>query len=429
MPESSSPDRLSWSGFFRNSTKAIFVISGKTGRLRYVNPAWEELTKRKLAQVRGTKIATQRRSVSRFWRAMCPPEEVLLGQSIACRRAVPPHENGPPWWDIQFVPLPTSSGFLGIIGIITPVGEPLPKGQPRWPDWLADLQLKQSARYKLESFDGETLARQRVLSQARLAATHSAPLWLDGEPGTGKRTLAQAIHNASSVRNRAFTVVDAQALKTYLVESLLFSPGGIAQSTQVGTVYFREAVSLTQELQARVLNWANRPGCPRLMFGSTQPADEALFAGILLPVFYTRFASHQIKMVAVRDCLDDLPKAAATLLLDPTHGLPEQIRDVLRLHTWPGNFRELRAVLRKLEQAGMQYSALPRRFRELQLHVPPPASQKSQPLDVTLSKIEEQIVRLGLSRFPHKPSMVCEQLGITRTRLNKIVARLDKPAE
>ena len=68
---------------------------------------------------------------------------------------------------------------------------------------------------------------ERFQGQLRHAAQSSAPVWLVGEPGSGKETAARVIHHAGPHRDRAFVGIDCAGLQPFLIESLLFGHGGL----------------------------------------------------------------------------------------------------------------------------------------------------------------------------------------------------------
>src|SRR5436190_193244 len=90
---------------------------------------------------------------------------------------------------------------------------------------------------------GSSPASRRLLGQLRHAANSSAPVWLVGEPGSGKETAARVIHHAGPRRNSGFVGLDCAGLQPYLVESLLFGHGGVL-GAPVGTLYLKDPVTL-----------------------------------------------------------------------------------------------------------------------------------------------------------------------------------------
>ncbi|HET6576613.1 MAG TPA: sigma 54-interacting transcriptional regulator, partial [Fimbriiglobus sp.] len=390
-PEPDDRPRFAWRAFFHKATVPVFVV-GPTRRLRYANPAWEKLTSKPLAKVRGMRVSA-RRSASPLGQVLAAPPEVWAGQTARSRRPVPPAEVGPPWWDVTFVPLPGDGRMLGVIGLVAPVGEPV-RGGPKVSPALADLRRKHAAAYPFELFAGSSTASERLLSQVRLAAQVTAPVWIVGEPGTGKETLARVIHHNGPTREKAFLGLDCAGLQPALVESLLFGKGGLAGSGQLGTVYLKDPAALPANLQDRLAGWltADKADLPRLICGSTRTAADEVRGGRLIPLFHTALAVLELRVPPLRERLDDLPTVVDRLLdRFPTKPvIAEDIWPVLRSYDWPANLRELADELgqavRRAEAGPVTRDHLPRFVREKHLLAsePHPAVGRSWTLDGVL---------------------------------------------
>ena len=178
-----------WRAFFHQSTTPVFVLGGGR-RLRYANPAWEKLTGTALADALGM-VCSARRHSSPLAAALAPTPEVQCRQA----RHRPPCSTraraGTQWWDIAFAPLAGAEGLYGIVGFITVVGESAPHAARKLPASLVALREKHGAHYSLDLFAGSSPAAERFQAQLRHAAQSSAPVWLLGEPGSGKETAAQ----------------------------------------------------------------------------------------------------------------------------------------------------------------------------------------------------------------------------------------------
>lgn len=79
----------------------------------------------------------------------------------------------------------------------------------------------------------------RLLEQARMVAQSDVSVLINGQSGTGKEILAQAIHNASPRSKNAFIAINCGALPEQLLESELF---GHARGAFTGAVSSREGL-------------------------------------------------------------------------------------------------------------------------------------------------------------------------------------------
>jgi DNA-binding NtrC family response regulator len=409
---------------FHRTATPLFVV-GPTHRLRYANPAWEKLTGRPLAKVRGMRISA-RRSAAALARAFAPPAEAWAGRTITSRRAVPDADAGPPWWDITFVPLPGDGRPLAVLGFVTVVGEATPRASARtMPAVFAELRHDHAANFTFDLFAGGTPTADRLVALARLAAQTTAPVWIIGEAGSGKETLARVIHHNGPTREQAFLGLDCAGVAPLLIESLLFGKAGLAASRHLGTLYLKDPAALPRDLQDRVATlFTARPAGARLICGASSAALDDMRAGRLIPPFHAALSVLEIALPSLRNRLEDLPRIADRLLtrLGQT-ATAEEIWPVLRSHDWPGNVRELADVLAQaVRRAGAEpprCEHLPRRVRERHLiasnPLPPPGPART--LDAILEAVEKRLIERALREAHGSQTDAAEALGIFRTRL------------
>src|SRR5262245_42249685 len=330
-----------WRAFFQQTTTPVFVL-GKGKRLRYANPAWEKLTGVKLDEALGM-VCSARRTSTPLQSALAPTPEALAGRADRARRPAPPHRSGPPWWDVTFAPLTSDEGQFGIVGFVAVVGEPVPAAARKIPASVAALRDQHAKHFDPDLLGGESLESVRLVAQARLAAQLTVPLWIVGEPGSGKETVARVVHHASAARDRAFVAIDCAGLQPYLIESVLFGHGGLSASDRVGTVYLKEPSALPRDMQQRLADHFAEHTGPRLICGSARTAPEAVAAGALVPAYHTALSVLELRVPPLRDRLDDIPWVALEIVPDRT--IDDAALPVLRAHNWPGNLRELADVL------------------------------------------------------------------------------------
>lgn len=419
-PEPADRPRFAWRTFFHKATVPVFVV-GPTRRLRYANPAWEKLTGKSLATIRGMRVSA-RRSASPLGQVLAAPPEVWAGQRH--ERHVPPRRPG-------------DGRMLGVIGLIAPVGEKV-RGGPKVAPALADLRQQAAAAYPFELLVGPSPASERLLNQARLAARVMAPVWVVGEPGSGKETLARVIHHNGPTREKAFLGLDCTALSPALVESLLFGKGSLANSGRLGTVYLKDPAALPSNLQDRlaVLFTADRADLPRLVCGSVRPAVEDVRAGRLIPPFHTALAVLELRVPPLRERLDDLPSLIDRLAdrLADRPAVAEDVWPVLRTYHWPANLRELADILgqaaRRAAGGPVARDHLPRLLREKHLIAsePHPAVGKPWTLDGVLEAVEKRLIELALRKSGNSQTEAAELLGVFRARLWRRMEALAIPA-
>ena len=106
---------------------------------------------------------------------------------------------------------------------------------------------------------------KRLLARARRIALHDVPVLIQGESGTGKELLAQAIHKASSRRDRPFVAVNCGAIPAELVEAEFFghtkgaftgadhAREGYLETADGGTLFLDEVGELPLMAQVKLL--------------------------------------------------------------------------------------------------------------------------------------------------------------------------------
>lgn len=217
------------------------------------------------------------------------------------------------------------------------------------------------------------------------------PVLITGPTGTGKEIIAKAIHEMSLRKGKPFIHVLCPGLSPALLESELFGhikgsftgamqdKPGIFEVASDGTVFLDEVADLPIELQPRILGVLNegkfRPvGSAKeketkariiaatnqdlLSLGNNKFRQDLYYRISVLPIRRKALAdeirgSHPsgMNIFVLRIMAEIIPKTVKVkgkkeLSPAPVLVTPEAIKK-LALHTWPGNFRELRNVLKR----------------------------------------------------------------------------------
>ncbi|WP_203077001.1 phosphoenolpyruvate hydrolase family protein [Falsiroseomonas ponticola] len=188
--------------------------------------------------------------------------------------------------------------------------------------------------------------RQLAARVARLVAT-DLPILVEGEPGSGRTTVARAIHQGSR-RAGPLTLLDAREN----IGPRLFGGGGPAAllALRHSTVVVENADALPPTLRTQLADWIERgtferfakPGerVPRARLVLTHPPGGEALARSL--------SAQRLVVPPLRERLDDLPLLARAMLRGLHRGSGELDPGVLRFlmaRSWPGNLRELAHVL------------------------------------------------------------------------------------
>ncbi len=228
-------------------------------------------------------------------------------------------------------------------------------------------------------FVGSSVQVQPMYAQLAKVAPTDATVLLEGESGSGKELLAEAIHERSRRASAPFIVVDCGAIAETLIEAELFghergaftgadkARAGAFERAHGGTVFLDEIGELPIGLQTRLLRVLDRRHVARI--GSSQRIDidvrviaatnrnlehEVEESRFRLDLYH-RLAVVEIRVPPLRERDQDVEllarRFATTLGAEANLISPEVVRR-LRSHAWPGNARELRNYVERLVLLG-----------------------------------------------------------------------------
>jgi hypothetical protein len=431
-----------WQALFQHARDPLYLLN-RQYRILFVNRAWEDLTDLPAITARGLTCLRRASIPQDPWdvviRAICcPPPEVLKGKTGRVRRLVPgiprPREPRPTparWWDIEFFPLHDKKGRLRVLGKITPLPLNEPIRTPPLPEKLMALRESRAQQYSFDKLASEVPPVQRVVDQVRLACATNIPVLLVGEPGTGKHWIARTIHHHGKTREGTLVALDCKRLPSSALSCVLFGERSLREGQ--GTYYFRELAYLSRDAQIWLRDYIREAGetaSPRLIAsGGVDPLAE-IRAGRLIEELYCAFSTLVITAPPLRERLADLPRLVERLLeranIGNEHrvaGLTREAWDVVRAYSWPGNLRELYAVLqsacRRTPAEQIDVSHLPASLR-LAVHLdqtPTLIPDAPLPLLQLLEQAERRLILLALQKARGNQSRAAEILSIWRPRL------------
>jgi transcriptional regulator with GAF, ATPase, and Fis domain len=220
---------------------------------------------------------------------------------------------------------------------------------------------------------GDSPAMRRIFALLpRLAATQSTVL-IEGETGTGKTLLAEAIHRKSARSDRPFVVVDCASIPAGLIESELFGHEkgaftgahaariGAFEAAQGGTVFLDELGELPLELQPKLLRVLEERAIKRVGTTTAIPINVRVIAAtnrdlrdlvesqrFRLDLYY-RLNTVRLRIPPLRERREDIALLAthfwARATGDDAAVPPGELLESLLLRPWPGNVRELRGLI------------------------------------------------------------------------------------
>jgi transcriptional regulator with GAF, ATPase, and Fis domain len=240
----------------------------------------------------------------------------------------------------------------------------------------ADQLIDGDARAGEERLIGGDTGLAAVMTRARLVSRSGAPVLLFGETGTGKEIVARAIHQQSPFRNGVFRRVNCGAISPELIDSELFGhePGaftgamtrrkGWFEQADGGTLFLDEVGELPLAAQVRLLRVVQdsevvRVGGERpvrvhvrIVAATHRDLPAMVEAQSFREDLYYRLAVFPIVIPPLRDRPSDIrafaeyfaERAANRFGIRPVPLSDGDVK-VLSEYRWPGNVREMAAVM------------------------------------------------------------------------------------
>jgi len=225
---------------------------------------------------------------------------------------------------------------------------------------------------------GNSAALQRVLRMVRVVAPTDATVLIQGETGTGKELIAEAIHKCSDRSSGPFVKVNCAAIPSGLLESELFGhergayTGAFARTigrferANRGTLFLDEIGDLPLELQPKLLRVMQERQFERLGGTTTIYTDVLVICAthrdlvemvnerqFRADLFY-RLSVFPIELPPLRERPEDIRQLAHYFAMDyaarmqkPITTISEEFIGALPRHSWPGNVRELQNFIER----------------------------------------------------------------------------------
>jgi formate hydrogenlyase transcriptional activator len=296
---------------------------------------------------------------------------------------------------------------------------------------------------------GNSAALRRVLDMVRIVAPTDVIVLINGETGTGKELIAEAIHKCSNRSNGPLVKLNCAAIPAGLLESELFGhergayTGAVTRSigrferANRGTLFLDEIGDLSLELQPKLLRVMQERQFERLGGGSAIHTDvrvvcathrnlaEMVNEGQFRADLFYRLSVFPVELPPLRERPEDIPLLVRTFAMDYAARMNKRITAIsaefmrgLVRHSWPGNVRELQNFIERsviLSTGSVLSGSLPK-----QTH-PKLSAPK------TLEEAERSIIVQTLDRTDGMvggPNGAAARLGVPRTTLLSKMKRL-----
>ena len=319
------------------------------------------------------------------------------------------------------------------------------------------LHQRLDKKYSFDGIVGNSAALVDVLDKVKLVAPSRATVLLEGETGTGKELIAQAIHQNSDRSRQAFVPVHCAALASNLLESELFGHEkgaftgaterriGRFESADGGTLFLDEIGEIDASTQVKLLRFLETRSFERLGSSKSIQVDVRLICatnrtleqmasrGEFREDLLYRLNVVTITLPALRERQEDLLALLEHYLrqfasengLDPVR-LSEGAMAVLRAYSWPGNIRELRnfcenIVLLKRGMEVTEYDLDPKYHEENREagHPDAPALPLAGGASLSREENEKRLLRNALIKSGGNRTQAAQLMGISRRTLHR----------
>jgi len=225
---------------------------------------------------------------------------------------------------------------------------------------------------------GECDAMKKVFEQVKIVSPTKLSVLLEGESGTGKEVIACMIHNLSERKDKSFIAVDCGAIPESLIESELFghekgaftdaksAKEGKFELANEGTIFLDEITNLSDSNQIKLLRVIQDRKVTRLGAKSPVKLNIRIISATNIKLadavnnkkfrqdLYYRLNEFYLELPALRDRKDDIKLLVEHFIKESNQELNKNIKSVsdkvmekLVSHSWFGNVRELRNVIRR----------------------------------------------------------------------------------
>jgi DNA-binding NtrC family response regulator len=313
-----------------------------------------------------------------------------------------------------------------------------------------ELKRKLADKFQFDGLIGTDSRMKRIFDLLSTVAASDATILISGSNGTGKSTIARAVHYRSRRKEQPLVEISCGALSENLLESELFGhvkgsftsasadKMGKLEKAEGGTVFLDEIDTLSLGLQVKLLRFLQEKKFEkvgstdtihsnvRVIAAANRDLKKCIELGEFRQDLYYRLNVVAVHLPPLVDRLPDVP-----LFIDhfiqkyngcnakTVGGVSGEVLERLLSHDWPGNVRELENVIERavILSTGEYITSdlLPDYLRD----GAPESSDGLVPLHVVSEIANKNAILIALRYFKGSRTQTAQFLGINRTTLYK----------
>jgi two-component system response regulator PilR (NtrC family) len=303
---------------------------------------------------------------------------------------------------------------------------------------------------------GDSPAMAQVRDMIERLAKSQAPVFINGESGSGKELAARMIHLKGPRAEQTFIPVNCGAIPENLMESEFFGyrkgaftgaegdRDGFFQAANGGTLFLDEVADLPLAMQVKLLRAIQEKKVRKVGSTTEEPVDARIISathkkltalvenGEFRQDLYYRLHVIELSMPSLREMREDIPPIANAILAKLSRGggaaLEPEAVVALERYPFPGNVRELENILER----GLSLAGDPQHITAEDLHLTPVADETDVampagdkwPLQDYLDRVERQAINEALEKTRYNRTAAAKLLGITFRAMRYRMERL-----
>jgi two-component system response regulator AtoC len=319
---------------------------------------------------------------------------------------------------------------------------------------LSAVTMREQLKYDLSSFVGRSDAIKEITQLLlKLANMDPRMILITGESGTGKGLAARVLHFNGVRAEKPILELNCAAIPETLLETELFGheagaftdakkmKKGIFELSDGGTIFLDEIADMSLSTQAKLVKVIEertfrRIGGTRdisvdvrIIAATNRSLKELVSKKLFREDLYHRLNVIRFEMPPLRSRRDDIPMLTDYFIEYFNNELhknikvvPEGVREDFLDYAWPGNVRELRSTIERAILLSDGVILNPTYVKlEGQLHNDVRVNESGEKIvmemslsDMSLSKIEEKVIREALAMNDWNQTRTAEKLGVTR---------------